>query len=210
MNDVCLRNSALLRSYATASESVFVLGHLVKIWAKRSGLVSSNDNGFSLPTSYAWIILCVFFVQERLKAAPVLVSDSGRLEDVWGCKNALFVDGGELEGSDPLRLPPRSPAVLFIQFLHFVVEEAEGLGIDLCKDRAYPLRQPGINVMDPLEVDRNVTKNVEDWSYVRQTCAMYLDRIERVRSVAEFLSVLEPGWNRDAARIDTVHDLIPL
>lgn len=210
MNGVCLLNSQLIKTYAKMSESVFRLGHFVKLWAKRNSLISGPENEFALPTSYAWILLCCFFVQERLSVAPCLVNHAGSAHEVWGCKNAVFATPEvEQEPAEPLRQAPRSPVSLFSQFLHFVAEEAEGLNIDLRPRRTDHSNEPGICVIDPIEVDRNVTKNVVNWSYIRETCWLYLDRIERVKSVEEFLLLLVPGWTRNVTRIDTVHDLIP-
>jgi hypothetical protein len=198
MNTVCLRNSALLRKYAMCSETCFRLVHLVKQWTKNNELVSSADNGFSLPTSYAWVLICIFFLQERYKAVPPMCKQVGPIKEMWGTKSNSFIDydPGVLRNSDlsmDTRTLPKSPLTMFVMFLHFLVHEASDLDLDLLGGREDRMRDCSLNVIDPIELDRVVTKNVssENWELIRTTAELFLDRLVRVLSFGEFLDIID-------------------
>ncbi len=56
-----VRNSALLRAYASIDPRVAALGRIVKRWAKGHGIKDTREGGLS---SYAWIIMCIFYLQQ--------------------------------------------------------------------------------------------------------------------------------------------------
>jgi hypothetical protein len=192
MNTVCLRNSLLLKSYACLDESLFRLGHMVKIWARNNELISSLANDHAFPNSYAWTLLCIFFCQTRLSGCVSLLTPAENYNSVWGCKSSFFVDE---ECSDPftaktdqfLRLP-RSPLHIFILFLNFIAHEADNMVIDLRGDTDQ--NDLPIKVVDPIEISRVVTRNVEpdNWDYVKRIASLYIVRLESAKNHTDFFS----------------------
>lgn len=198
MNTVCLLNSQMLKSYACLDESLFRLGHLVKAWARVNELISGPSNDHSFPTSYAWILMCIFFCQVRLSGCPTLLIRHGDAKATWGCKSSFFLD---TECMDPLHVPtdpllnlPRSPAHLFLMFLYFVLHEADSLGMDLRGEVTSVQEDLALTVVDPVEVTRIVTRNVEkdSWAHVKRIARLYIDRLESARSYTEFFATVLP------------------
>ena len=218
MNTVCLHNSALLREYAIRSESTFRLVHLVKLWARNNELVSDAHNGFSLPTSYAWVLLCIFFLQVRHRCISRLCSNTpGPIQDVWGCKSCPFVDSEILKNPEPpQRSIPNSPLAVFVMFLHFLVHEVDDLVIDISESQGSRVSKDcGLCVIDPIEQDRVVTRNVSDesWSLIKTTANLFLERLELVRSFGEFLDIIDTSHEMTGGQmvgITTTSDLLDL
>ena len=203
MNTVCLLNSDLLRGYAQAAESTYTLTHLVKMWTKNNHLVSDPRNSFSYPTSYAWALMCIFFLQERLYGIPSLCPTSGPVQNMWGCRTGSFVDAAplsanDLEEDDEIQSLPKSPLTLFALFLHFIVHEADDLIIDLLGPARSQKKDLSLRVVDPIEIDRVVTRNVptENWEEIKATAELCLQRIEKVKSFGEFLDIIDTKSDR--------------
>lgn len=196
MNTVCLLNSQLLKSYACLDESIFRLGHMVKAWARKNDLISNPDNMHAFPTSYAWILLCIYFCQVRLAGCPSLLTDDGDAKVVWGCKASLFVDSECLDPftattADELMSLPRSPVHLFSQFLNFIVHEAEDLVIDL-HDKPGVRDDKPVTIVDPVEITRLVARNVEpdSWAYIKQISQVYIAKLETARNYTVFFATV--------------------
>jgi len=202
MNTVCLLNSKLLRKYAQSSESTFILVHLVKVWANNNRFVSHELNGFTFPTSYAWVLICIFFLQERLHAVDCFCATSGPTSTIWGCRTGAFLDAESIGISDTdndLLLPlPKSPLTLFFMFMHFLVNETNNLVIDLLGGWREKKTDSVLTVLDPIEIERNVTRNVseENWDLVKETAETCLERLEKVKSFGEFLDVVDTKVER--------------
>ena len=200
MNTVCLRNTDLLRAYAQASESTYVLTHLVKVWTNNNKLVSNPRNSFSYPTSYAWALMSIFFLQDRMYGIPSLCS-MFRERPIWGCRGNYF-DGAPRElretYNDELQSLPKSPLTLFALFLHFIVHEADDLIIDLLGPVRNGSEEISLHVQDPVELDRVVTRNVsaENWEEIKATAELCLQRMEKVKSFGEFLDIIETKSDR--------------
>ncbi len=220
MNTVCVCNSGLLRNYAKLSEKTFRLVHLVKIWARNNDLISSSDNGFTFPTSYAWVLMAIYFMQVRLHAVPRLFKLDGPVEDVWGCRSSTFVNRacvGDLGSSSFTRNAPSSPLTLFTLFLHFLAHEADDLVMDIATLNAHADRKDSpLHVLDPIEIGRVVTKNVtsEHWEFIKTNAAMYLERLERIGSYGSFLDVVSTSHREPRSHttvgVSTVSDLVDL
>ena len=76
--DICINsamglvNSDLLSVYSRSHPCVVPLGLAVKRWAKDRGCADAHDR---TPSSYAWILLCIFFLQ-RAGLVPVLTDEA--------------------------------------------------------------------------------------------------------------------------------------
>jgi hypothetical protein len=191
---------------------------MVKMWARNNDLISSVDNMFSFPTSYAWVLITLFFVQVRMDAIPRLFRKDGTVKDVWGCRSSTFVERSLIDfaeaSSEKKRSIPASPLTAFILFLHFLAHESQDLVMDLmAQDET---KSTELHVNDPVELERVVTKNVSSDSYelIKLTAKLYLDRLERVRSFGEFLDIVSTRHNEATAdRMagnPTVSDLVDL
>ena len=59
-NELGIKNTGLLRTYAAYDARVPALGRAVKEWARSSGLVGTQDGMMS---GYAWILMVIYFLQ---------------------------------------------------------------------------------------------------------------------------------------------------
>jgi hypothetical protein len=67
-NVLPLRNTELLRAYASIDPRLKHLIFIIKHWAKRRGIADAYHGTLS---SYAWVLMCVF-VAQRVGLVPVL------------------------------------------------------------------------------------------------------------------------------------------
>lgn len=199
-NPVALNNSLLLRRFCCLDRHVYLLGHLVKLWAKTQNLVSHEDNEFSYPSSYAWILMCMHFLQIRLGAVPSLIGKSRRAQEIWGCRSSFYLPTeiadpfaamAEWQNSNPLHAKlPRTSFSLFSRFMEFLVFDSESVVMDLRQQAK--TRDAVITVIDPIETTRAVTRNVQpdSWRTVKNIALSTLARINTISSPAEFYAVL--------------------
>ena len=199
-NPAALNNSLLLRRFCCLDRRGYLLGHLVKLWAKTQNLVSQEDNEFSFPSSYAWILMCMYYLQVRLGAVPSLIGKTRRAQETWGCRSSFylpteisdpFATMAEWKLSNPLDAKiPRTVFSLFSRFLEFLVADSEEVVMDL--RRQAKTRDAVITVIDPIETTRVVTRNVQpdSWRTVKNVALSTLERIKTTSSPADFFSVI--------------------
>ena len=194
MNNVCLHNSDLLRKYAEQSPDIFGMCHLVKVWAKSNELVSSQKNSHSFPSSYAWICMVIYFLQERIKAVPSLIIPNTRSdsEAIWGCRNGEFTNV-KTEKKLHQKSETSRAIIHFSQFMRFLIEDSNRVLIDFVNPSSRSLSgRAELQVLDPLELGRNLTANMTASSFNRiQKCAQSsFDRIGRIRTFKDFTDII--------------------
>ena len=197
MNAVCVINSAFIRACATASEDLFALAHCVKLWTKTNSLVSSAANAHSFPSSYAWTLIVLFFLQERQGGDRYLREQSEESEEppaepVWGCRNAWFVR--RRFNAPTHRSGGRNLVSLFFEFLEFLRTDACHIRIDLLRPEL-PLLAADLTVIDPIELDRLVTKNVDAGSLRIILSAATQTLLTPIRTFSNFTDLLTAPLN---------------
>jgi hypothetical protein len=127
--DICIghplpqKNTALLRTYAEVDPRAKQLILAVKIWAKKAGVADSANGMLS---SYAWSLLCVFYLQQcEPPVLPVLQSSTligtrwRLLEQIDGCDVSFCQDATEAHTSLAPNHNDVTVAELLDGFFHF-------------------------------------------------------------------------------------------
>ncbi|CEM02535.1 unnamed protein product [Vitrella brassicaformis CCMP3155] len=122
-----IHNSNLLRRYSDldTTGTTAALGRLVKLWAKRRGLLGARDGFLS---SYGWVLLVLHFLQKKRRLLPNLQQPHGQSDNQ---PQRLIIENGVTHnvwcrhgGPHELRLDPSSPShslsSLLLSFFHFI------------------------------------------------------------------------------------------
>lgn len=136
-NQVALRNSQLLRTYASIDPRARQLMFLVKSWAKKNKL---NEAPNGTPASYTHMVLVLFFLTTRpegriLPNLQMLARETGAEPFmVEGIDTSFCEDVEFARQSFEYPSPPPSIAKLLLEYfewLHWLVNRAEGITVSL-------------------------------------------------------------------------------
>ena len=173
MNSVCVLNSQLLLTYAKTDRVVFLLGQIVKSWARTNKLISSVENGHVYPSSYTWMIIVIFFLQVRVECVASHISETVQeCKPLWGVSNGEYCKRGVAAPSQANTLKGK-PGLLFFQFLYFLIDEAEFIRMDISDPTETVRRVKYLTVLDPFET-RNLTANVYSFEPIRKCAQIFL------------------------------------
>lgn len=154
-NALGVENTKLLKAYCNCDPRVSMLGRLVKNWAKRSGIVGSQDGYFN---SYAYVLMVIFFLQTRddavvpnLQASttPRTILQDGRIFDV------------SFSSSSFKSTNPTGVVELFRSFLQFYGEQFDWNTNSISIPHADVNRPHGLScwsLEDPFDKAHNLAK----------------------------------------------------
>ena len=189
--DAGLFNSEFLHAYANLDQQMFHVGQAVKSWAKQFDLVSSEKNSFCCISSYAWVLMVIFYFQVRkdLPCLQTVLSDQNELQGLVGRIGDKFY--GQDEVRDTRYVDPKGWLKSIILNRETIDELLEGffvfysrvfdpetMTVDVrnpsrgMRERSYFDSSNGgrlFSIADPFE-DRNLVKGLTEkgWSKIKR------------------------------------------